>query len=442
MSNLRHAAAVRLALLTLLLLCLIALPTLATKDNVNIAASSGTQTVVVVELNVQIDPGSSGLVARAISQAESSGAAAVIIDMNTPGGLLSDMVSIVNSIQGSSVPVYTYVSNGSLAASAGSYIAMATRVIFMGPGSQIGPSTPIVVGGTSLEQNHTESAMLSLMTSLALQNGRNATAAYDMVIYDVAYSYDQALQYHVADRSSYSLSQTLQDLNLSSASIVTISESPTEQLLSTLSNPTLDGILLLLGIVAIALDFLHPTILLSVAGGVLIILALIGGEAIQGSSESYAVLIPVVLFAVAATLIIFEIKTGHGFLLFSGVAVGAVATLLLAYQVPYSPSPFGDVQYIELALLLIGGGVLALYARWVAKSIREKPVTGKESIIGRRGIVYSEVLDTVGEISIDGVIWKASSKSSERMLKGTPVIVSEVSGLTLVVEPEPIKGKV
>jgi membrane-bound serine protease (ClpP class) len=425
-----------------LMFCLTGLPLILPGTSHNAVASNGAPTVVVVDLNVPIDPGSSGLVTRAISQAISSNAAAVIINMNTPGGLLSDMISIVDAINATSIPVYTYVGPDALAASAGSYIAMSTKLIFMGPGSEIGPSTPIVVGGTSLEQNHTAGAMLKLMTSLASKEGRNVTAASQMVINDIAYSYSEALAYHIADRSSNSITQTLEDLNLSGANVVTIDETPTEQLLSTLSNPTLDGILLLIGIVAITLDFLHPTILLSIAGGVMIILALIGAEAIQGGSETYAIIIPFVLFAVAATLIVLEIKTGHGFMLFSGIVVGAIGSVLLAYDVPYSPSPFGDVQYIELALLIVAGALLALYARWVSKSIREKPLTGKESMIGRHGTVYSDSLSPTGEISIDGVIWKARSKIPENQIaKGTAVIVSEVSGLTLIVEPEAIKGK-
>ena len=173
--------------------------------------------VIIVNMNVPIDPGSSGMMARAVSQARSSGASALIIDMNTPGGLLSDMLSIVDSIGNSSVPVYTYVGNDSLAASAGSDIAMATTIIFMGPGSEIGPSTPIVEGGTALQQNHTASAMLLFMSSLAEKNNRNTTAASNMVLYDIAFSQQQALQYHVADRASNSLAQTIDDLNLSSA---------------------------------------------------------------------------------------------------------------------------------------------------------------------------------------------------------------------------------
>ena len=389
------------------------------------------------------------MLTRAISQAESQNASAVVIDMNTPGGLLSDMVTMVDAISNSSVPVYTYVGNASLAASAGSYIAMATQLIFMGPGSEIGPSTPIVEGGSALQQNHTATAMLQLLTSLASQHGRNTTAAYEMVVNDIAYSYDTALRNHVADRSSLSLEQTLQDLNLSGASVVTVSESPTEQLISFLSNPTVDGILFLIGVIAITLDFLHPTILLSVAGAVLIILALIGAEAIQGAGTgAYSIVVPLVFFAIAATLIVFEIKTGHGFMLFAGVAVGAVAIFLLAYQVPYSPSPFGDLQYLEITALLVAGAVLALYARWVARSIRTKPYTGAESMVGKFGVVYSEELAPDGEVSIDGVIWKATLRAAAMkaeggaLKRGNRVVVREISGLTLVVEPEPIKQKV
>jgi membrane-bound serine protease (ClpP class) len=406
---------------------------------VALAQTTGKE-VVIVELNVPIDSGSSSLMARAVSIAQGDKAAAIVINMNTPGGLLNDMLLMVGSINSSiasGIPVYTYVGNDSLAASAGSYIAMATDKIFMSPGSQIGPSTPIVVGGSALEQNHTAGAMLTLMTSLAQAHGRNATAAYEMVVNDIAYSYSQALQYHVADASSLSLSQTLSQLNLSGATLVTVSESPTEQLVSFLSNGTVDGILLLIGIIAIVLDFLHPTVVLSIGGVILIALGLIGADAIQSGATSSAIAVPLVLFAAAAALIVFELKTGHGFMLFAGVAVGAFATILLAYQVPYSPSPFGELAYIELAALIVVGGLLALYARWVAKALRHRPVTGVESMIGKSGIVVSD-LAPVGDVSLDGIIWKARVAQGS-MKKGDRVVVKRVEGLVVLVEPEPIK---
>ncbi len=439
MVNRVAALATRLALIALIILLAVsAVPSNPDATRYQVArANAQTQSreVIVVVLNVQIDPGSSGLLSRAVSQARADSAAAVIVEMNTPGGLGSDMVSMIDDISASPVPVYTYVPNDSLAASAGSYIAMASRKIIMGPGSQIGPSTPIVVGGTELEQNHTQAAFLSLMTSLATKNGRNVSAAYQMVQYDIAYTHDQALEYHVADYSSDSLSESLQILNLTGSNLLYMSESPGEQVISFLSNPTVDGILFLLGIIAIALDFLHPTILLSIAGAVLIVLALIGAEAIQAGSAGNAFLVPLVLFAVAGALIVFEIKTGHGFMLFAGVVVGAFATILLAYQVPYSPSPFGDLQYIEIAIFVVAGALIAAYARWAGKAIRSKPITGSEAMIGKAGIVTSD-LSPDGEASIDGVIWRARSSKGEQLTKGSRIVVKQVSGLTLVVEPE------
>jgi membrane-bound serine protease (ClpP class) len=433
--------------LVAILVALISIPAYQATANqhykVVFAQGTSTDEVVVVNLDVAIDQGSSSLVSRAFARAQADGAAAVIIDMNTPGGLLQDMLSIVDSISNSTAqgtPVYTYVGNDSLAASAGSYIAMATQKIFMGPGSQIGPSTPIVEGGTALEQNHTEDGMLSLMVSLAQENGRNVTAANLMVLDDIAYSYSDALTYHVADNSSNSLGQTLFMLGLSGASVITVSENPTEQLLSFLSNPTVDGIVFLIGIIAIALDFLHPTFFLSIVGAILVAMGLIGAEAIQSGGDAAALAVPFILFAAAAAMIVLEVKTGHGFMLFGGVLVGSFATYLIAYEVPYSPSPFGDIQYLELGIFIVVGGLLAIYARWISRSLHEKPVTGSESLVGKAGVVVTD-LSPVGEVSVEGITWKAKLSSGQAIKKGETVKVVRRSGLELEVEPEPIKEK-
>ena len=76
------------------------------------------------------------------------------------------------------------------------------------------------------------------------------------------------------------------------------------------------------------------------------------------------------------------------------------------YQVPYSPSPFGDLQYIEVAILLVAAALLGLYVRWISKSIRKKPVTGPEALSGKVGIAYTD-LNPAGSVSLDGVIWQA-----------------------------------
>jgi membrane-bound serine protease (ClpP class) len=386
--------------------------------------------VVVVNFNVPVDPGSSSFVDSAVSYAIGNGASAIVIEMNTPGGLLSDMLSIINSItraNQSGIPTYTFVVPNGLAASAGSYIAMATNRIFMANGSEIGPSTPIVVGGTALEQNHTQAAMLSEMVSLADKWGRNTTAAFEMVQEDIAFTASQAISYHIADGSANSLDQVITKLGLSGAQQVTQGESVYDQFLSAISDPTLDGILILLGIVLIVLDFLHPTIILTVAGAIAFIIGLIGAEVIGASFLGYLIL------ALAAVLIILEIKLGHGFAIMIGVALGALGIFYLAQGLSYSPSPITDVTTLELAIVVILGIVAGLYLRWVIGPIRQRSkLTGPEALIGKIGKAVTD-LKPDGEVRVGGLIWRATSISGD-IQKGESVKVKSMQNLALTVE--------
>ena len=221
------------------------------------------QSAVIVDFSVPVDAGSAAFISRVVATAQSDNAAAIVIEMNTPGGNLNDMLSIVSSITSanqSGIPIYTFIVPNGLGASAGSYIAMATNKILMAPGSEIGPSTPIVVGGTELEQNHTQAAMLNYMTSLAENWGRNITAVFSMVQSNQAFSASQAVAIHVADGTADSLSDALKELGLSGNPQVSLSEDLYEQIISALSNAILDGILFLIGVIAIVLDVYHPTI--------------------------------------------------------------------------------------------------------------------------------------------------------------------------------------
>jgi membrane-bound serine protease (ClpP class) len=350
--------------------------------------------------------------------------------MNTPGGLLNDMVSIVtsigNSIQ-SGIPVYAYIVPNGLGASAGSYIAMACNRIFMGSGSVIGPSTPIVVGGTDLEQNHTQAAMLQLMVSLAQKWGRNATAAYDMVQRDQAFSAVQAVDYHVADGLANSLGEVMANLDLTGNQQVILGESLYEQFISALSDPTLDGILILLGIVAIVLDIYHPTVVLTVIGAIAIVAGLIGAEVIDASVFGF------IIIAIAAALIILELKLGHGFAMMIGVAIGAFGIFYLTQGLNYSPSPITSVTELELFLVVVAGIVAGLYFRWIiGPIIRRSKLTGPEAIIGKIGTAVTD-LKPEGEVKVGGIIWRAMSVTGD-IRKGELVKVNSLQELVLTVE--------
>jgi membrane-bound serine protease (ClpP class) len=409
---------------------------LLTISGLIVSAAQSTQTVasgnvvVIADFNLPVDSGSAGFMSRVVRTAQSDNAAAIIIELNTPGGSLSDMLSIVNSIteaNQSGIQTYTFIVPNGLGASAGSYIAMATNKILMAPGSQIGPSTPIVVGGTPLEQNHTQAAMLSLMTSLAQQWGRNTTAIYNMVQYNQAFSVNDAVAVHVADGKAISLSDALNQVGLSSNPKVSLGEDLYEQIISVLSNAILDGILFLIGIIAIVLDVYHPTIVLSVIGVIAIVAGLVGAEIIGAST------LGIVILVIAAALIFVELKLGHGFALIAGVILGAFGIYYLSLGMQYSPSPINGVAEAELGLLVSFGVIVGLYIRWIIGPIkRRKKLTGTEAMIGKTAVATTN-LTPKGEVRVLGEIWRAESLSGDVAI-GEPVIVKELKGLVVIVE--------
>ncbi len=392
--------------------------------------ASGNGNVIIANFNVPVDPGSSAFMSRVVATAQNQKAAAIVIEMNTPGGTLSDMLSIISSITAANetgIPTYTFIVPNGLGASAGSYIAMATNRILMAPGSEIGPSTPIVVGGTALEQNHTEDAMIDLMQSLAASWGRNTTAAFNMVYADQAFSANDAVAYHVVDGTANSLSDALSQLGLSGNHQVTLSEDLYEQILSALSNSTLDGILFLVGVVAVVIDVFHPTILLTILGVIAIVAGLVGAEIIGAS------LLGIVILVVAAGLIVAELKLGHGFALMAGVILGAFGIYYLSLGLQYSPSPITGLVEIELSLLVVFGVIIGLYIRWVIGPIRRRSrLTGAEAMIGKIGVAITD-LKPKGDVRVGGENWRAESLSGDIEI-GERVNVKALKGLVVMVE--------
>ena len=414
----------------LFLLVVSSLVSSAAAQSVKSVSSGSGNVVVIADFNVPVDPGSSAFMSRVVSTAESQNAVAIVIEMNTPGGTLSDMLSIISSITAANqtgIPTYTFIVPNGLGASAGSYIAMATNRILMAPGSEIGPSTPEVVGGTALEQNHTEGVMLDFMTSLAQDWGRNITAVQSMVVSDLAFTANDAVAFHVADGTASSLSDALSQLGLSGNPQVTLSEDLYEQILSALSNSILDGILFLVGVVAVVLDVYHPTILLTVLGVIAIVAGLVGAEVIGASW------IGIVILILAAALIVLELKLGHGFALMAGVVLGAVGIYYLSLGVQYSPSPITVLAEIELSLLVVFGVLIGLYIRWVIGPIRRRSkLTGPEALIGKTGLAITD-LKPKGEVRVMGEIWRAESLSGD-IEKDDRITVKALKGLVVIVE--------
>jgi len=385
-------------------------------------ASPSQSSTVVVDFDVPVDPGSSSLMSDALAAAKSSGAPAIVIQMNTPGGLLSDMtdiIAIIEQANESGIPTYTYVPPNALAASAGSYIAMASNGILMGPGSEIGPSTPIVEGGTALDQNHTEGAMLSLMASLAERWGRNATAAQTMVLSDIAYSAADAYRFHLTEGNATTLQGALSQFGLGTSYTV-VQEGLYGQLLSALSDPNLSGILIFLGALAIVLDLWHPTFVLSIVGAIALVAGLVGVEVV-GSS-----VLGLVVILTGVGLMFLELRLGHGFAMMGGAVVGALGVYLLFQGVQYSSSTLIDYTQVEAVVVGAVGVLGGLYIRWIVGPLRNRRnLTGSESLVGKRGVAVSST-----EVRVEGIIWRARIDSGE-LKKGEQVEVKAVEDLVL-----------
>ena len=402
-------------------------------SSINSAAQQ--KSVVIIHLNEEIDPGSAHMVTSALSGLTPQTTAAVVIEMNTPGGLLESMlqmVTAINATEAAGIHVYTYIPADGMGASAGSYVAMATDRIAMRPGSYIGPSTPIVVGGSALQQQHTEAAMQSLMVSMAQSHGRNTTAASVMVSNNTAYDAQTAYNIGIADQLSSNLSTFLASMNLSSYTEINVNPSIYDNFISFLSNPYVDGLFILIGAIAILFDFYHGSIVLSAIGITLIALGLLGAEAISASVVGIALLV------FGAVLIFLEMKTGHGAALISGVAVGLVGTFLLASPYSssnpgYSPSPYGSSEIVVSVIMFILAVVLALYLRKVVSAMARKKYTGAEALISKKGVV-KRALNPTGWISIEGVQWKAVSDDKSTIPVEAEVVVVGRDGLTLIVK--------
>jgi len=401
---------------------------------VHASAQTSVQKVVVVHFNMSVDPGSQQLFQDALTEARDVSASAIVIDMNTPGGLLlnaENIIGIIQQAQMQGIKVYTFVEPSGWAASAGSYIAMATDGIYMGPGSIIGPSTPIVVGGTQLEQQHVENATLATMKSLAEEHDRNVTAAALMVTNNVAYTASEAVKYGIANGFADSLQQMLSTLGLDNAQLFDVYPSAYAQFLSFLSNPTVDGFLILLGSIAILLDLYHASLVLTIAGVIMLALGFFGAQLIG------APIVAFVILASSAVLIILEVKTGHGFSMLAGIALAIFGIWLLAGSSEgYSPFPFTTFQYatwgVVAAISFLGSLYLIKLREGVMK--REKAVA-VERVVGKIGYITSDVNPPhYGTANIASEDWTVISdiplKAGERVravkVEGTIVRVERV----------------
>ena len=395
------------------------------------SASAAPHGVIVVDFNIAVDQGASNYVSTAASAAISNHDNLVIV-MDTPGGLLEDMLSIVSSIQNvqaNGLSVFTYVPPDGAAASAGSYIALATNGTYMGSGSVIGPSTPYIIGGTALEEQHVKNFSVQYIGALASRNHYNVSAAENMAQNNVAYNASTAAAVGLITGQAQSFKQFLGLIGMQNATISSFPEPLYDQFLSVVSNSTLDGIFFLVGAVAIFIDMTHRTLFLTFLGGIMIALGLLGAEVIG------APVVAILILIAAAVLIFLELKAGHGLFATSGILLGLLGTWLLAgNSAGYSPSPFGLLDYLLMGFI---AGMLIIGVVYIAKIRRimmnSPKLVGPHRTIGARGRALTDIVP--GKEGICNVLseeWTCTSSSF--ISKGKEIVVIDYNDGRLRIE--------
>ena len=401
----------------------------------------------VASLNADIDPGTADFMATTVSNAESVCAANIVFVLTTNGGDGASMESMIGSIasyqQWGGNFTTLVAPQGAYAFSAGSYIAEASNKIFMEPGTTIGSATPIVSGIPTGEENSTMTkdinAFASYMETLTSSNGRNETATGLMVTHGVSYPYDKALEYHVIDGiiNSTTLQGALTYLGVpASAPINTPGVRST--LISILSNPNVSSLLFLVGVFAVLADLYHPTLILSVAG-IVVIAAALFGLGVFGASP-----LAILLMVIGVAFIFLEVKTQHGISAIVGVGVFIFGFLLIFQMPPASAAnpnlpaaSFSGIPTITYALLVALGATIvigSLYLRSMREAMQRRPKVNEPSaLIGRIGVMESDFSPGAkGVANIASEEWTVDSVQELR--KGDAVRVKGVQGATLIVE--------
>jgi len=410
------------------------------------AGTAIAQRPVVKVLTVQsaISPASMEYIIKAINEAAEEEAECLVIQLDTPGGLMTSMRGIIKEMLGSSVPVVVYVApSGAQSGSAGVFITYAAHVAAMAPGTNIGAASPVSIGGASLDSTSTMERKITndasaYIRSLAQKYGRNADWAEKAVRDAVSVTENEALELGVIDLIAGSLDELLEEidgrevelalgskkLRTKDAAIEEIELGLRFKILGFISDPNIAYLLMLLGMYGIILELYNPgAIFPGVIGGISMILAFF---ALQTLPVNYAGLL---LMLLAVILFILEIKVvSYGMLSVGGIISFVLGSLMLFD----SPGSIISVSWkiIGLAALLTSLFFLVVVALAVRAQVRQ-PTTGKEGLIGQVAVAKTD-LNPQGRVLLHGELWHAVC--SEPVKAGDNVEVVSIDKLLVNVK--------
>jgi membrane-bound serine protease (ClpP class) len=412
------------------------------------SAAAASPHVDMMVLNGDINPASQQFLTNTLHTAESDGAQALVIEIDTPGGDIDSMKAMTIAELSSTIPVIAYVSpTGGRAASAGAFVTLAAQVAAMAPTTRIGASSPISSTGSNLDstlEKKIQNDLVASMTGIQNRYGRNVDLAVKMVTDAASYDDTTALSQHIVDVGGTNLNELLtkvngQSVKLDSGTVTlhtagipvqTISASPYVAIYDFLIDPNVVFLLFIVAMIGIFLEISHPgAIVPGVTGSIALLLFLL---AVGSLSPNW---VGLALMVLAFVMLVLDVKVPtHGVL-----TLGAVISLGIGALIFFnSGGPYQGPQINPLVVYAMAGlmGVLGLAIVTFVVRTRKRPVnTGIEGMIGATAITLTPLLPE-GRVSFGGEDWAAVLDPPITSLDpGSEVRIVAVEGLRLHVRP-------
>jgi membrane-bound serine protease (ClpP class) len=387
-----------------------------------VAGQAWSAPVHLVTYEGPITPVAAEFLVQSLADAETEGAAAVVIQLDTPGGLDTSMRDIVKAQLTARVPVIVFVApSGSRAASAGAFITLAAHVAAMAPGTNIGSASPVQMGGAGMDSTMASKVTndaAAYIASIAAGKGRNETVARAFVTEAINLTAAEAKEAGVIEILAADLPALLDSLQgravdlesestvleTAGAEVVVKEMSSRQRLLKALANPNLAYILMMLGIYGLFFELSNPGALVpGILGGICLLLALFAFQALPVDLTGIA------LILLGVIMLILEIKVPS----FGALSIGGVAALVFGSLMLFDSSE--DWARLSLRVLIptviVFAGFFVLCVWLVVRAQKRPPTTGLYSLVGESGRVIQGITDPAepGKVVCHGEIWDARS---------------------------------
>jgi len=410
----------------------------------------------ILTIDGVINPVAASYLRENIHSAENTNVECLILQMDTPGGLMSSMRDIIKEILNSEVPVAVYVSpRGAQSASAGVFITVAAHFAAMAPGTNIGAAHPVNMGGggspfggekpdsadtkTMLEKVTNDA--VAQIRSLAHQHGRNAQWLEDAVRKSVSITEVEAVKLKVVDYVAKNLDDYIEYLDgkvaklpsgdkilaTHEAKIINKPMGLHRKILDVISEPNIAYLLMILGFYGLFFEIRSPgAIFPGVLGGIFLILAFFAFQVLPINYAGLAlIIVGIILFILEITI------TSYGLLTIGGLISMILGSMML-FNVEEAPQALYRVSLAVIIPVVICTLLFFVVAlSYVVKAHKHKPTTGQEGIVGETGIATTDI-SPAGTVKVHGEIWRA--QATQPILKGAQIIVKAVERMILTVE--------